>query len=412
MPFKLAQCLLCASVIFIGLPTAKAQEGSFSVGVSYDLTGSFASFGRQAEEGFDLAIKTWKEVKGDNVHGLKLRVVHKDAQSSTQVAVSSIIELINNEKINLLVGPDASDIASAVVPSWKQAANRPIWLLPGVSSTKAEALIGDDPYFFHGYGWAYAYGESLVGVLRTLPKKDGLRVAMLYTDGAYGRAQRDDAKEALSKAGIELVDEELMREGSPDIGSLVSKLRRAKPDVIYAPAQTGDAAQIAKQFYISKIGVPYLIGSASIPLAEWQKATGPAQSCWMGMSSWLPGLNYPADTKEPKLFPSSTEFEAKFRKEYGHDAEYTGVSHYSLTLIALLAADKTGTDRDKIEQAIASSEYMTPFGYAKFTPTRIAKHNAFFDQLVFQRQPAENGEYRSVVLYPQKIAQGKPMSCN
>ena len=48
-------------------------------------------------------------------------------------------------------------VAAAAVPPWKKFKERPIWLMPGGSSTTVEKAVGTDPYFFHTYAWAYYY---------------------------------------------------------------------------------------------------------------------------------------------------------------------------------------------------------------------------------------------------------------
>ena len=91
------------------------------------------------------------------------------------------------------------------------------------------------------------------------PKK---KVALLYSDGAYGRAHIEDARAYLKEAGFEIVADELVREGSADYNPTLAKIRARRPDILYVLVQTNDAIQLTKQIHAARLNVPYLVGTA------------------------------------------------------------------------------------------------------------------------------------------------------
>jgi ABC-type branched-subunit amino acid transport system substrate-binding protein len=319
-------------------------------------------------------------------------------------------QLIQSDKVHVLVGPGASDIGAAAVPPWKQVADRPVWLVPGVSTTVAENAVGKDPYYFHTFPWTYDYHSTNVDALK-LAIGSNHRVAIVYSDGAYGRAHIEAARKYLKQGGFNIVAEELIREGGNDFTPSLLKLRAQKPDMIYTLLQTADAVQVTKQIKSVNLGVPYLIGTFQAALPEWKNAVGDLQQCWTGVTTYLPGANFPADKREPKLFPSGNTWEAAWRARYKKEPEYMEAGAYISTILALLAIEKTNSlDRDKIAAALSEADYASVLGPTKFEPSEIGLHQAFSRMLVFQQQKTANG-YEPVLLYPTANAKGKLQSC-
>jgi branched-chain amino acid transport system substrate-binding protein len=334
-----------------------------------------------------------------------------DTQSNPSVTVSVMNELMRTDKSDVLIGPGGSNIGAAAVTPWRQNPNRPIWIVPGVSTTVVEKEVGKDPYFFHTFAWTYHYHSTNAAAMKQWIGT-GKKVAIIYSDGAYGRAHIEAARKYLKEAGFKIVGEELIRENAPDFTPSILKIRALHPDVIYTLVQTTDAVLLAKQIYSAKLNVPYLIGTAQAILPEWKKSVGPVQECWTGVATWMPGLTYKADPQEPKLFPASAEWEAMWRAKYKKEPEYMEVGAYVSTMLVLLAAEKTNsTDRDKLRHAMAQQAYHTPMGNSKFEPSEISLHQAFSNMVVFQQQKQPDGSFKSVIVYPKEAAQGKLLPC-
>ena len=393
------------------LPVAQAQE-SFKIGVPASLSGKYVAYGAQAKNGVEQALAVWRSVRGDTVDGRKIELILSDTQSDNAITVSIVNDLVQSKKVNVMIGPDGSNVAAAAVPPWKKLQERPIWLMPGGSSTKIEKEVGPDPYFFHTYAWAYYYHINNTAALKaSLGNKK--KVAFVYTDGAYGRAHIDDARRYVKEAGFDIVASELVREGASDFNSAIIKIRAARPDVLYTLMQTTDAVQFAKQVYTAKIGVPYLVGTAQAQLPEWQDAVGEAQNCWTGVTTWVTGLKLEADPREPKLFPSAADWETAWRAKYNNKTpEFLEVGYYASTILALLAVEQTkSVDREKIKTWLETQDYKTPLASSsKFSPSEVVLHQAFGTMVVFQ-QVKEGNKFVSTVVYPKDLATAELQAC-
>jgi branched-chain amino acid transport system substrate-binding protein len=390
--------------------TAMAEE-PFRIGSPASLSGKFVAFGAQVKKGVETAVEVWKNVRGGKVDGRDIEVVVRDTQSNPSVTVSVMNELMQSDKSDVLVGPGASNIGAAAVPPWRQNPNHPIWIVPGVSTTVVEKEVAKDPYFFHTFAWTYHYHSTNAAAMKA-SIGTGKKVAIIYSDGAYGRSHIEAARKYLKEAGYNIVGEELIRENAPDFTPSILKIRAMHPDIIYTLVQTTDAVVLAKQIYSAKLDVPYLIGTAQAILPEWKNAVGDVQECWTGVATWMPGLTYAADSREPKLFPSSADWEAMWRAKYKKEPEYMEVGAYVSTMLALLAVEKShSTDRDKLRAALDAQDYQTPLGNSKFAPSEISLQQAFSEMVVFQQQKQPDGKFKSVIIYPKNVAQGKLEKC-
>jgi branched-chain amino acid transport system substrate-binding protein len=397
------------AVLALGANPVSAQE-PLKIGVPASTSGLYVAYGAQAKNGIETAIEMWKKVRGDKVAGRSIEVILRDTQSNNAITVSLMNAFIQTDKVDIIIGPDGSNVAAAAVPPWKKLEDRPIWLMPGGSSDIIEKEVGPDPYFFHTYAWSYYYHESNVNALKALgPKK---KVALLYSDGAYGRAHIEDARAYVKEAGFEIVADELVRQGSADFNPTLAKIRARRPDILYVLVQTNDAIQLTKQIHAARLNVPYLVGTAQTQLREWQEATGESQACWTGVTTWVPGLNYPADKKEPQLFPSAADWEKMWFEKYKTSPDFLEVGYYASTILALLAVEETkSTNRDRLKEWLEKQQYQTPLGDSRFIKSRVALHQAFGTMVVFQRQKKPDGSLTSVLVYPEQVATGKLQPC-
>ena len=82
---------------------AQAQQKEIKVGVIYDYTGAFAAGGSEAAGlGTKIAIDMLNEKGG--VEGYKIVPIYADAQSKTEVAINEMTRLLDQEKVNLIMG--------------------------------------------------------------------------------------------------------------------------------------------------------------------------------------------------------------------------------------------------------------------------------------------------------------------
>lgn len=389
---------LAAGVMMAALShTAHAQK-VIKIGAPFELTGKFVAYGAEGQRGVEMAVETY----GPTVAGHKIEILLRDIQSTNQGTISALTDLTQKEGVQFVIGPIASGLVAAAVPPWRQ--SKPLWIVPGASALSFEEAIAKEDMVFHTYPWAYHTHDGTSKALAQALGK-GKKVAIVYSDGSYGRSAIEQAKEAYAAAGFEIVATELVRENSTDMGPVVQKIRMAKPDVLVGIVQTTDGIVLAKQIKIAKLNIPYLVGTAYPQLHIWAEATGDAADGWIGATTYLPGLTVAADPKYPKLFPAMEDWEAAFRKKYNNrPPEFLDVTVYTSTMMLLLAIERVGgPDKQKVAAELRKLNVQTMLGNSNFKPTKGgAMNQAFEDMIIYQRQ----GD-KFVTIYPKEFANGR-----
>ena len=226
--------LAVASALAACSSLALAQGKQLKIGVIYDYTGPFAAGGSQAAAiGTKIAIDMINEKGG--VGGFKINPVYADAQSKGEVAINEATRLLDQEKVDLIMGVYSS--AHCVPMAQKvDAAKKFMWANVCVASSvfKGKNL----QYVFRAQVHSDQFGAASCAFLNEQSKaklnkapKD-LRVAIIYEDGPYGAGVAEGNEEVCKKYGMNLVMKEGYSATAPDLSSLITKLRRARPDVI------------------------------------------------------------------------------------------------------------------------------------------------------------------------------------
>ncbi len=215
-----------------GFAADPAKE--IKIGVIYDYTGPFAAGGSLAAAlGNKIAIDMINERGG--VAGYKIKALYADAQSKAEVAINEATRLLDQENVHLVMGIYSS--AHCVPMAQKvDAAKKFMW----ANVCTASAVFKDKNlrYVFRPQAHTDQFGaasctfvaENAKARLRKDPKD--VKVAIIHEDGPYGTGVAAANDEVCKKLGLQVVLKEGYAATAPDLSALVTKLRRARPDVI------------------------------------------------------------------------------------------------------------------------------------------------------------------------------------
>ena len=245
--FKLAAAAggLLAAVLLLALPAT----ADIKVGVIYDHTGAFAAGGSKAAAiGNKIAIDMINEKGG--VEGHKIISIDADAQSKTDVAINEAERLLNDAKVDLLMGVFSS---AHCVPMAARvdAAKKFMWANVCVAS----AVFKDKnlQYVFRPQVHSDQFGEASCSFVaenaKSKLKKEvkDVKVAIIHEDGPYGVGVAMGNEAKCKELGIQVVHKEGYAATSPDLSALVTKLRRAQADVILHTGYNPDITLFLRQ---------------------------------------------------------------------------------------------------------------------------------------------------------------------
>jgi branched-chain amino acid transport system substrate-binding protein len=252
MTMGMGRRLLCgvaaAAAAFGFVGGATAQEKKIKIGVIYDLTGPLAGGGSELQYiGAKIMIDNF--IKAGGVEGYKIEAVYADAQSKPDVAINEAVRLIEQEKVDMLLGFYSSAQCVPVAGRVEQL-KKFMWITTCISSA---VLDGKNyKYVFRPQASGDQFGLMTMDFISQNVAKFGkaakdLRVAIIHEDGAYGVdvAKGNDA--GAKKAGFNVVLKEGYAATAPDLSALVTKLKRARPDVIFHTGYNPDITLLLRQ---------------------------------------------------------------------------------------------------------------------------------------------------------------------
>ena len=255
-----------AAVLNLDWTRARAEAETVRLGVIYDLTGPFAAGGSVAcSVGTQIAIDLVNE-KGGVGGKYKIVPIAADSQSKPDVAINEAERLISQEKIDIINGIYASSHAvplSAKVEQQKKI----LWITTAV----ATAVFKDKNlhYVFRAQIHSDQYGQAFASFLAEHAKEKlgiepkDVKVALIHEDGPYGVGVAA-ADEAYSKeAGLQVVLKEGYSATAPDLSVLVTKLKRARADVISHAGYNPDITLFLRQARENGLHFKMLFGAGA-----------------------------------------------------------------------------------------------------------------------------------------------------
>src|SRR5215216_1796462 len=239
-----------AAIAALGLAvSAQAQEKKIKIGVVYDLTGPLAGGGSDLHYlGAKIMIDAF--IKQGGVEGYKIEAVYADAQSKPDVAINEAVRLIEQEKVDMVLGFYSSAQCVPVAARVEQL-KKFMWITTCISSAVLENR--NLKYVFRAQPSGSQFGEMSMDFIEQNAKaklgKDAkdLRVAIIHEDGAYGVDVSKGNEAGAKKAGFNIVLKEGYAATAPDLSALVTKLKRARPDVIFHTGYNPDITLFHRQ---------------------------------------------------------------------------------------------------------------------------------------------------------------------
>ncbi len=229
---------------------AHAQGQTIKIGTLYDHSGPFAAGGSlNCWRGAKMIIDLVNE-KGGVLGKHKIVQVDADGQSKTEVAINEAERLLNVEKVDILAGIYSS--AHAVPLAEKVDKQKKfLWITTAI----ADAVLKDRnlQYTFRPQTNSGLFGENSVRYVAHYsqdklkkPVKD-VRIAIIYEDGPYGAGVASSNEAEAKKQSMQIALKEGYSAQSPDLSSLVTKLRASRADVIFHTGYNPDIALFLRQ---------------------------------------------------------------------------------------------------------------------------------------------------------------------
>jgi len=381
--------------LFIGLTIllqagiALAQD-TIKIGAVLPLSkAAFAQAGEEQRRGLLMALEEINQAGG--VLGKKVDLTLEDDTGEPSVGIAAAEKLLTRDKVVALIGGYSSTITYAQLNAIQRLEPFVAWV--GASSTKVEHEFGPKRWFFHYHPWDYHRQSTIRDFLLGLSPRPKA-VAIAYEDGIYGTTSRDYAVQYLKEKGFEIVFDERFKSGSSDFTPMLTKIKKANPEIFYWVAYAGDTTLLMKQAKEIDFN-PKLFLSVAINFPQYKSSLGATGDYVAGVDVWIPGMK----------LPETVKWMEKFNKAYpGRTPEYWAPLAYSNLMTVVEAIKRAGsTDKEKLIAAMEKTDYNSPMGKMTFKKSEEGGlHQAIDEQIITQWQSGV-----SYVVYPASKATGK-----
>jgi branched-chain amino acid transport system substrate-binding protein len=195
------------------------------IGVLASKTGALESYGKQTLRGFELGLD-YATNNTMKVDGRKIEFIVEDTETKPDVAVQKATKLLEEDKVDFLVGSSSSADTLAVMPLAQEYKKIMV-----VEPAAADSITGADfnKYIFHS---ARNSSQDAVAGAAAIAKK-GVKIATLAPDYSFGRDGVAAFKQAAEKLGAQIVREEYAAPTATDFTSNIQKIIDAKPDYLF-----------------------------------------------------------------------------------------------------------------------------------------------------------------------------------
>ncbi|WP_206808544.1 substrate-binding domain-containing protein [Paradesulfitobacterium ferrireducens] len=315
-----------------------AEKAPIKIGIVTSQTGALEGYGKQHIKGFELGLEY--ATKGSKqVGGRPIQVIVEDTQTKPEVAKQKAIKLLEEDKVDLLVGSASSTDALAVVPL-AQEYKKIMVVEPAV----ADSITGAQ---WNRYIFRTARNSSQDAIAGAAAiAKPGGKIAILAPDSAYGRDGAKAFKPAAEKLGAKIVLEEYQATNNPDFTAILQRIIAEKPDYLYVIW----AGANAPWQQISDLKVP----EKGIKVSTGVPDIAALKTMWSIVGMEGLGLYY---YELPKNSVNDWLVQAH-QKKYNEPPDLFTAGGMTAAMAIVQALEKTGGDADA-EKLIATMEGMS-----------------------------------------------------
>ena len=215
------------------------DKGDYAVkvGILAPTSGAVSSYGQAAKNGAELAIKHANESK---MFDKEIVSVHMDEKGKAEEAVTAFDRLVNEQKIDVLIGDVTSGPSIDVA---KEAASVGIPMMTP-TGTAAAITEGKDNVFRACFLDA-TQGKAMADFASSQNFK---KIAIIFNqDDEYSIGLKDAFKAQAQSKGIEIVSEQAYASGDKDFKAQLTTIDGTSPDAIYMPDYYNTVSTICQQ---------------------------------------------------------------------------------------------------------------------------------------------------------------------
>jgi branched-chain amino acid transport system substrate-binding protein len=343
---KLVKTVLGVAVTtaFVSLSAPASAQLVVKIGHVGPLTGAIAHLGKDNELGAKLAIEDLN-AKGIKIGGqtVKFELVPEDDGADPKQGTAAATKLVD-AKVNGVIGhlnsgttiPASKIYHDAGIPQISPSATNPKYTLQGFKT--AFRVVAND--------------GQLGGVMGRYAVKDlkAKSIAIIDDRTAYGQGVADEFEKSVKAAGGKVVGREFTNDKATDFNAILTKLKGAKPDVVFYGGMDAVAGPMLRQMKQLGIDAKFM-GGDGICSSELIKLAGDGMGDGQVICAEAGGVS-------PDKAAALDAWKASFKTRTGSDVQIYAPYVYDATMVMAAAMQSANSaDPKKYLPALAKVSY-------------------------------------------------------
>jgi len=322
--------------------SASGNQTEVKIGSANPLTGPFAHWGHDADNGVILAVE---EANAANIvlDGKKAHfsVDSEDDQADPKVA-TEVAQRFVDAKVAGVIGhltsgaaiPASRLYSDAGIPMIAGSVTSPKFTEQGYSNTFR--IIANDAQ----------QGSALAQfAVKTLKAQN---IAVIDDRTTYGQGLADDFSQSARAAGGKVVKREYTTNSSTDFHAILTSIKSAKPDLVFYGGMDAQAGPLVKQ--MKQLGMaPIFMGADGINTPEFAKLAG----------SDAEGSYASSAGADKAIMPGFADFNQKFKKRFNAEIQAYAPYTYDATRVLIEAMKRAqSADPSKVLAELPKTQFQ------------------------------------------------------
>ncbi|MCF8480553.1 MAG: ABC transporter substrate-binding protein [Rhodospirillum sp.] len=329
---------------------AQAEDKTITLGYEMPLSGDRSQYGETFRNAAEIMLEDFNA--SGALPGAQVEILFEDSKNDPKEARNIARKFVDNADIVGVLGDFSSTVSMAAgeiygkegMPQLSQTASHPDyakispWQFRNITTQAYEGPYNAD--------WILA---------------DGLKTAsVVYIQNDWGISASENFVAAYEEKGGKVLSSEAFNPGSRDFRSILTKIKRNNPEVIYLAMFYEEGAALARQLQQLQIDIP-VYGTSSLYSPKLVELGGEAVEGMKLATTFMP--NNPAKNVQ--------SFVTEYKTRYGETPNMFAAQAYDAVGIMLSAIAKVGPDvtRETLRDALAqTTDYPGVTGATSFAP--------------------------------------------
>ena len=333
---RLGMLFAVAAIALVVAAPAPAQE-TIKIGFFAPITGPVAADGASAKQSVELAVKDVNAAGG--IKGKKIELVVYDDRLNPQEAVAIANKLIEKDQVVGVVSGSYSGPTRVTAPIFAKAG------MPMVAgyAVHPDVTKAGESNFRNGFLGEVEGGAAGEYAVKALKSKNP---AVIFMDNDFGREISAGFIKRAEKLGAKVVVQQVYKyPGEKDFRPFLTRIKDAKPDLIFAAGYYDVAALIVRQ--AKELGLTVqILAEDGFDSPKFIELAG------KDAEGVIIATNLDRDDSRPVV----QNYLKNYKAAYGIDPDMVGASSYDAFMILVNAIERAGTDQKAVIKALLETK--------------------------------------------------------